>query len=177
MRKPETKKYTLNRRGFSIVEMLIYVFILSLMLVVIINTIGGLTASQRKIKATRAVELSSITTLERIVREIRNAVSVDVLNTSFGTNPGSLSLNSTDSDGNARTVKFVVDSGKLRVIENGVDQGPLVQSGVTINNLVFTSSSTPNSTAIKINMTISSGTSTAFRSEQFYGTAVLRGTY
>ena len=164
-------------QGFSLVEMLIYVSILSLMLVVIINTIGTLTSSLRRIKSTKAIESSSIAVLERVIRETRDATSVNGAQSVLGSNPGTLSLNSKDINGNARTVLFSVIGGRLHVTENGVDQGPLTQGEITIQNIVFQSTTTQNSTGIKVDLKMSAGTSTAYRSEQFYSSAVLRGAY
>src|SRR3989344_2406588 len=110
------------RKGFSLVEMLIYIAILALMLSVIMNIIVSTVRSERVIKVLRNVEDSAILSLERIVRETRQAESVNLVSSDLGSNPGKLVL--TDALGSPRA-EFYLSSGRLFLKENGVDVGAL----------------------------------------------------
>jgi len=165
------------RKGTSIVEMIIYIFILTLILFVIITIISSISSSQRRFASTKAIEMSSMYSLERIVREIRNASSTNPFQSNFGTHPGVLTLNSIDNVGNPRTVSFSLQDGAIHVYENGVDAGPITEKTVIVHNLVFRSIDTANSQGIKIDITLQSGADKAFREEVFSATAALRGSY
>jgi prepilin-type N-terminal cleavage/methylation domain-containing protein len=164
-----------HRNGFSLVEMIIYMAILAMMLLVIINTLFIISTSQRTVKSSKTIENSGIFSLERMVRDIRNATSVDTNQSILGSHPGVLVLNGTDVNGNSHVVKFYLSTSTLHVVDNSVDQGALTETGTKVTNLVFTLINTTKSSAVRIQMTLESGTSTYYRSEKFYSTAILRG--
>ncbi|OHA88632.1 MAG: hypothetical protein A3C70_03480 [Candidatus Zambryskibacteria bacterium RIFCSPHIGHO2_02_FULL_43_14] len=160
--------------GFSLVEMLIYIAILALMLSVIMNIVVSTIRSERIIKVLRNVEDSAILSLERITRETRQAGSVNLNSSILGSSPGKLVLEGTDAGGNPRTVEFYLSSGKLFLKENGVDTGALTQADARISSLIFHLFSGSNSEGIRTEITIESGTSTHFRSDNFYSSTLLR---
>lgn len=167
--------FTLNKvEGFSLVEMLIYIAILVMMLAVIMNTIVSLTGAERVIKSLRNVENSATSGMERVVREVRQAESVNTSLSILGSNPGTLVLEGTDALGNPRTVEFYLSSGKLLLKENGLDIGALTQADAQVSNLTFYLFSASDAEGIKTEMTVESGTSTYYRSERFYSSAILR---
>ncbi len=84
-------------------------------------------------------------------------------------------LESTDTNGNPRTVKFKLINNRLNLEENGVDQGALTRVDSKVTRLVFTSIVSTSSRAIRTEITIESGTSTNYRSGKFYSTTILRG--
>lgn len=165
----------LNKKGFSLMEMLIYIAILVLIMIVVLNILFNIISSQKKFKSARSVENSAAYTLERINREIRNAQSVDITTSVFGTNPGVLKLIGTDINGNSRIVEFFVSSSTVHIKENGVDLGRLSQADGMVTNLIFTHITNTHSDSVRTVVTFESGTSTNYRSENFYTTTILRG--
>jgi hypothetical protein len=168
---------SLYKKGISLTEMIIYISLLTIILVVIINSLVSIVKSYRVIKSARDIETSAVLALDRMEREIRNAVNVDAGNSVFNTNLGSLGLNTVDDSGNAATVKFYLDNGALVISENGVYSGPLTVSGVNISTLIFRRITTPNSTGVKIEMTLQAANGAATTTANFYDTALLRGSY
>ena len=160
--------------GFSLVEMLIYIAILILMLAVIMNVTVSVVRSGRIIKALRNVENSALISFERITRETRQAQSINLFSSVLDANPGRLVLVGTDALGNPRTVDFYLSSGVLMLSENGVDVGALTQPDAEVSSLVFHRFFSPNSEGIRTEITIESGTSTHYRSNNFYFSAILR---
>ena len=154
--------------------MLIYIAILVLMLAVIMNMVVSVVRSGRIINALRNVENSAIVSLERITRELRQAESVNVSLSTLDSNPGKLVLEGIDETGSPRTVEFYLSLGRLFLKENGVDVGTLSQSDTQVSILIFRHFAGPNSEGIRIEMTLESGTSTYYRSEKFYSSAILR---
>jgi len=166
---------TKSQRGYSLVEMVLYIATLSFLLIVIITILINIISLEKQLTASRAIENSAAFGLERMVREVRGAKSVDVVGSILDTNPGKLVLSSTDSGGSTETVEFSVASGLLRLKINGVDQGALTQSKATVTRFVVSRMATTSSEAVRIQLTLESGTSTAYRSANFYSTDVLRG--
>ncbi len=166
--------YSSKHRGFSILEMLIYIAILVLLLAVIMNMVVSVVRSGRIINALRNVENSAVVSLERITRELRQAESINVSLSTLGSNPGRLVLEGTDEAGSPRTVEFYLSLGRLFLKENGVDVGALSQSDAQVSSLIFRRFAGPNAEGIRIEMTLESGTSTHYRSKKFYSSAILR---
>ena len=156
-------------------EMMIYIGILVLIMVVVINILFSITSSQKKFKSAKSVENSAGYTLERITREIRDAQTVDTSGSSFGANPGVLKLTGIDANGNSRTVEFFVSSSTVHIKENGVDLGRLTNADGRVTNLTFTHITNTHSDSVKTFITIESGTSTNYRSENFHSATILRG--
>src|ERR1041385_3348551 len=164
-------------RGMTIVEMLFYIAILVVLTGVTVSTLISLSNIYRNLRSLEAVNESAQSSLERIVRESRGATSIDTTQSTLGSSPGNLFLYSLDQNGATTTVQFYVSNSAIRIKEAGVDAGPLTASNVRVTNLVFRRIATSTSQAVKIEMTLESGTSTNYVSKNFYSTAVLRGSY
>lgn len=164
--------------GFTLIELLVYTGILILIVAVVGSTLLALSRSYGAIISEQRVDQAAQDAMDRMVREIRRASSINAAASTFNATSSVLSLNSTDTSGNAETVKlYLVGTSTIHLMLNGTDSGPLNPSGATVSALVFRSITTAESSAVKIEMTVSSGTSTSYRSRNFYETAALRGTY
>lgn len=166
-----------STRGLSLVETLLYVALLALSLLVVMQTLLALTRSFAVFRAAARIEQSAALSLERVVREVRDAQSISDAESVFGAHPGRLLLNTTTTTGAARTVLFSVSGGALMLTEDGAITGSLTGSTTNVSNLVFRKVTTGRSTGVKIEMTLSAGSGFAARSENFYVTAVLRDSY
>ncbi|PIQ66715.1 MAG: hypothetical protein COV07_00950 [Candidatus Vogelbacteria bacterium CG10_big_fil_rev_8_21_14_0_10_45_14] len=170
-------KPNIRKKGFSLPEMLVYVAILSLLLIVIVSLLSGIASSQKRFRASKNIENAAIFGFDRIIREVRGAKSIETLGSSFGVNPGVLIVNTTDQIGSPKTVKFNQSSSNLEIWENGVLQGPITPKDARVTNLVFRNIATGNSQAVRVEMTIESGEGDAYKSENFYSTAILKDSY
>ncbi len=176
-RSPFRAKARYSCAGFSLVETIIYIGLLILIIVAVVNMLIGMSKAYGFMRLSTQIQTSAIDSLDRVVREIRNAKSVDTAGSTLGTSPGVLTLNSTDDTGSAVTYQFLVSGGVLRIKQNGVDQGPLTLPNVTVSNLVFQRMATGVSQAVKIEMTLVAGSGSMTRTAKFYGTAILRDSY
>ena len=157
--KKEYRNKYRNSRGFTLVETIFYLAFLVVLLGIVISLIVSLSKTYQTIQATKNLESSAVFSLERMTREIKNAVSVNVAQSLFASTTGSvLSLNTTDDAGNPKTVKFYIsDSTRaLSVDANGTYVGPLTLSGVKVDELDFRMLTSPNSQAIKIDLGLTS---------------------
>jgi type II secretory pathway pseudopilin PulG len=166
-----------KHRGYSMVEMLVYLAIFSVMSIVVIDSFTTVTRSFDTTHANRDLLESGEVAMEHMSREIRESTNTNVLSSTFGTNPGLLSLSSIDGSGNGRTVIFTLENSTLDMYQNGTLVGSLLDSNVSISNLIFRRIVTPKGEAIKIEMTLTTTSSTTPAQANFYDTIILRGEY
>lgn len=169
-------KNTHSRSGFTIVELLVYVFLLALVSLVVINTLITMTRSFAESRSNRDLLDAGTTAMERMSREVRGALSVDTGNSAFDSSPGVLQLN---GSGTVKVIKFSVSGSpaQLQLTEDGTVTGALTNPNVAVTSLIFRNITTAQSSAIKIEMTLQDQRGTNGRTENFYDTVILRGAY
>lgn len=162
------------KNGYTLIEAIIYVTILSVFFVIIINSMLSFATPYKKILALRLVERSGLDSMERITRDIRSATTVDTANSTLGSSPGVLTLVST-SGGVSTTTKFYVQNNILKVDVNGVYQGPLSSSSSTVNSLIFNTITNSISTAVKVDLIIQATVGTTTEIKSYHSTIILKG--
>lgn len=164
--------------GYSIIEMLVYLAIFTVLSVVVINSFIIILFSFNTTNMNRQLIESGTMVVERMSREIRQASSIDIVNSSIGSNPGILQLNSTDqTSGNSVIIKFATINQALNLYRDGTSAGNLLGQNVSVDSLIFRRIATTNSEAVKIEMTLSYSKGQSTKSVNFYDTVVLRGGY
>lgn len=166
-----------NGAGFTLIEMLVYVGMLALMVVVIVNAVLAVGSVRGRLGASRELNRSAVTALERVVRDVQSATSTDDGVSVFGSHPGQLTVRGFDGDGNPATIRFALSGDTLEVYENGVALGELTGSDTRVTTLIFRKIATGRSTGVRVEMTLSAGTGPSERTETLYAAAVLQGSY
>lgn len=165
--------------GFNLVELLIYVGLLSLLLVGIVNAMLILTDAYRTVSNARKIERSAITLMDRILREAKRSTGIQAGN--FDAPNGSVTLETGSTT--IPSITIFASSGRAFVTENS-DTSPLTDAEVFLESLVFSRYPLYNvqfatsSVLLKVDFTLTSATSShALTSRSFYGSAILRGSY
>lgn len=158
-------------------EMIIYAAILSILTIVTINATFSAIKSFAEFRASRDLNSSATSLLERMTREIRSAHGIDGAQSILGANPGRLTLLTKNSLGADTAVEFYVENGTLKIKEGGVAMGALTSSSTAVTNFIVRSLSNPKSKAIKTELGITSTRSGVSKSAKFYNTIILRGEY
>ena len=162
-------------------EMLIYAAILAVVSIFVVNSILMIVKSFNNYRTWRYVNASGEAAMERIVREIKLADSINAGTSVFDSNPGRLVLNTIDPDSeSATTIEFYVSSSSLMVKEGGATGVTLTPSAVNLTNLIFrevATSTNAKSKAIRVEMEIRSGEGIYQKTAKFYDTAILRRSY
>ena len=171
MRIPRTQS------GFSLLEMVVYIALFSTLSLTVTNSMIQTVRGFNYLRASRDVDTASVLIMERLTLDIKNATSVDVGNSTFGATPGRLTLNVTNASGTPMTVEYYVLSNNLRIKEAGVDVGSLMSSAARIESLKFFSINTGGTSGVKIELQLKSTRGVATANDNFYNTAMLRGTY
>lgn len=165
------------KRGYTLVEAIIYLAILAGLAVIFIHLLFSLVQAYGDFRLTRDLVSSASLGLERLTREIRLAGALDP-STVLGVHPGRLVLQTTDQNGLPTTVDFFLSGAGALMIKQG--SGPAASTTaalVRVDNLVFRQINNLKSQAVKVEMTLSASRGQLTRAEKFYTTAVLRGSY
>ncbi len=156
--------------GYAIMELLFYLSLFIILSVVVINSL--ITMSQAFKETTIQGELvRSGTVMERISREVRGAYAISSISTN------DLVLNTKDSTGADKTVRFLLSGTSIQLFENGTLIGNLNTNTISVTSLVFTQITTTEGVAVKIALTVLPTNDKQGRTENFYDTIVLRGDY
>lgn len=169
--------YSTNK-GYSLIEMIVYIAILSFVSVFVITALVLTIKSFIAFSISRNIVDNASLAIDRIVREVRLSNEVILGSSVFDVNPGALHIKTDDGTGTTTTMKFYVSNGRL-VFNRGTTTGIYLTSDkLNVTNLVFRHSNTSTSSqSIKIEMTLEGGIGETYKSENFYNTAVLRKLY
>lgn len=164
------------KKGFTLVESIIYVAILTVFSVLILNVILLFGKSWSVVKANKNVNVSAVTAFERMTRDIRSATSV-AGSSVLSTTPGSLDINVKDQSGAPVVQSFYVNNGKLFTqIGSGVAE-QLTLASVTVQSLTFYKTLLINAEAVKTVMVLTSVEGDKTETRTIETTTTLRGGY
>ncbi len=153
-------------------EAVIYIAILVMVVVSVIFLLVSMLRHLSEIKANHALALSAQSGMERLVREIRAAESIDSNQSIFDASPGRLVLNSLDEVGDDVVYDFYTLDGKLMLAIDGGAGFGLLPDPVVLTDLEFNHFTGTTTGGVKINLTVSDPRGTVDRT--FYSTAILR---
>ncbi|MEK7209109.1 MAG: prepilin-type N-terminal cleavage/methylation domain-containing protein [Patescibacteria group bacterium] len=174
---PNTNRRRPTNQGYTLLEAIIYLAVLTVLAMVFISLLFSMTQTYTEFRLTRAIASSALLGLERLTREIKQATSLDLVTSNLGAHPGRLVLNTTTADGTPTTIDFYLSAGSLMVKEGSNAAASTTAALVTVDNLIFQSINAAESVAVKIELTLSASRGQLSRAEKFYATAVLRGSY
>lgn len=159
--------------GYSIIEILVYLAIFTVVSILVINLFITTTSSFNTTIINRKLLEAGQMSMERVSREVRQAKNIDVANSSSD----SLQMNSTNSSGGDLVVKFSSLSGHLNLYKDGILIGNLLPENINMTGLIFRRITTVHGEAVKIEMTLKYSQGNINKSENFYNTIILRGEY
>lgn len=124
--------------GTSLIEGVIYLALFAVLSLVVTQLVFNMHNAFAKARLRRTVHEQATGALERMIREIRLAQSVDGSLSSMDVNPGTLVLNTVVSDTDATPIvrKFFVQNNTL-MLQEGSAPAIALTSTTRITNLVF----------------------------------------
>lgn len=168
------KRSLILAQGFSIIEIIIYLAIFTVMSIVVINSFIIILSSFSGIHINYEFLNSGSMAMERISREIRQSKNIDMTHSVFDSNSSIIRLNDTDG---SSYIDFYRNGNNLEISKNGTEVGSLLTQDIIITKLEFNHIITTNSEAVKIEIDLQNTKSKINRTEKFYDTVVLRGGY
>jgi len=172
--KNNMSRCTQQTKGFTLVEMVVYIGILALILAGVVNMVLAVGSTFGELHTARQLNRSARVALEVFVREVRDADSVNSGASVFDTNPSQVALIRPIS---GESPRIYVEGGTLKLDRGGTYVGDLTLPGVSVDSFVISSVPTSNPNALRLQMTLSSSAGKATKTETFYATAVTRGLY
>lgn len=170
MIKNYTKKYHIDNKGFSIIELLFYIAIFIVLFLVVVNAIIIMTKAFQETTVNIQITQSS-NMMEKMSRAIRQSNGIVSFNTS------DITLNTLNEAQVYTPVRFVLSGTDLQFYEDGVLVGNLNSPNISVKNLTFEQITTAVGSGIKIYYRVESNSYSSTRAEDFFDTAMLRGEY
>lgn len=152
-----------KKSGYSLLETLIYMALIGVMLAISSSAVISTYRTFNLLRVDRKISINGDAVLEMIVRDIRSAATAT-------TNQGSNTLT-------VGTITYTI-SGSQMTRQDGVNAAQAITgTDVRVTSLKFYKDTSPNSNIISVRLTIESGQGQYVKSKQYYGSAVLRGSY
>lgn len=166
-----------RQRGYTLIELLAYIAVLAFFSAVLVSGTIVLIQSFARVRAVRNLSDAGGLALERMVREIRQAQSVDDAGSIFNQTPGRLKLNTTTAAGDPTTVEFAVGGDDLTLKLDDGAAVELLSGQAAVSSLIFRKLATSTALAVKIEASFTDDRLPAMAPVSFDTTVVLRGSY
>jgi type II secretory pathway pseudopilin PulG len=167
-----------NQSGFSLVEIIIYFGLLAVISTLVTTNIISLFKNYNIVRSNQEIEYNAINILDKLTRDVRDARSVNIGDSSFSVAEGSISLNiaSTTNDTASNTIRFYLNNSKIKYMKDGVDVGNISTNAVNISNFRIYYISASSTEAVKVELTIDTipRLNSSQISKNFYTTILLR---
>lgn len=166
-----------RRTGYTLVEMIIYVAVLSLLSSVLFASVMMVIQSFTRARAVRDLAESGRGTMERITREVRRATAINDAGSVFANPAGQLQLSTTNEAGGATTLTLAKNGDDLTIQEGTGSPINLLSGQVAVNGLTFHKWATSTASAIRIDLALTDDRLPGVEPVMFHTTVVLRGSY
>ena len=144
------------RKGFTLIETMIYIGIISTIFFSFVMFALSIGNSKAKTIAVQEVQSNGRLALEVLTNRIMSANAVNIGTSTFGSDPGVLSLGMDDTAKNPTIINLTVNDGFLQITEGLSAPVALTTDKVKVTNLVFTNlTGAAARKNIRIQMTIS----------------------
>jgi len=146
---------TTNRRGLTLIEILIYIGILGIVTTALVTFIISISKSKDKNFVVQEVNSNMRLALDVIEQTIRAATTTNTGDSTFDSDPGVLSLAMTDPNKNPTVINLSADDGTLQIKEASSSTVPITSSEVKITNFTLTDLTASSSReSVRVLMTI-----------------------
>jgi len=165
-----------KQKGFSLIELIVYMAVLVLIIVALFWTLISTTKSYKAIKVTRLMHASALTLLDRLSYEIRSASSVDVGGSVLGVDDGVLSLNK-DNDEITSNILFEINNNRVSISEDSLLEGYLTNDDVSVNKMRFDMYTDNGAVLISVEIQLEADIAGYVYTKDFQTSYVVRGSY
>jgi len=159
-------------KGFTLIEMLVYLAVLLLAVSAMVTLFLSFDTTLLRNQTERELNHTAQITLERMVRDIREATTADTAVSN------QLTLETLSA---ATTTIFSLSGDDVLMTINGNTIGSLSSNEVQVDDLVFTKYETAGAELetilVRVALTLSVSTKAASTTKTYYTSAVLRGSY
>ncbi|MBU1126577.1 type II secretion system GspH family protein, partial [Patescibacteria group bacterium] len=141
-----------SKKGFTLIELVLYIAIIAGFLTTTIFFAMRVVEGGQRARIHAEVQQNLRVAMERIDREIRSAVDLNVAGSTFNAHPGVLSL---EGESGEDPIVFDIQGGILRLSKGASGPYNLTSNDVEVTNFVVKNHSVSNRTkVIQIEMTV-----------------------
>ncbi len=156
------------KSGYTLIEVILYMALVSIFLTAVVSMGWGVIRNGAKSETQQEVFGAARYISERIKYEIRNAADLDVAGSTFGSNPGTLSL--CTSAGCATKNKINVTSSQVMITVGAASPVAIQPTDTKVTDLTFTNYTSSNNKTKHVAFTLTvtqlySGTSQTFKAD------------
>lgn len=133
----------MRKRGFTLIETILYVGILGLMASSLALFGFSVGSSRTKTAAAEEVNANIRTAFDVLASRVRSSNGVIDVFSVFGSDPGAIALGMPDPAKNPTVFRLNADDGVLEIKEGAGPWMPLTSSAVRVTNFIFEKASAP----------------------------------
>jgi len=165
-------------KGFTLIEIIIYVLLLSIIVVVVVNVFFSETNAWGHARAERIATDAGKLIMERIIQEVRLARSIDTSQSILGSHPGKLFLNTFESATSTiqTTLEIFLDGTELKM-KRGAQAAISLSGPIKVTQLIFFHMASEKSSLVRLNLTIETSGSKFTKIKNFTSATILRNSY
>ena len=146
------KKY---KNGFTLIELIIYVAIISIIATAFITFSISIIDSKGKTDVIQEVNANVRSALDIVTRHVRSASGLNVASSTFDTDPGILTINTNSSSTDPTVIELNQDDGTLQLTQGASSPVSVTSNVIKVTNLMFTNLTASSSREnIRIQMTL-----------------------
>ncbi len=166
------------RRGFSLIEVVVYLAILALLITSAVRLVLASSFNVAAVRAERKIMADGGFAMQAMIREIRLSSGTGA-GSVFGTSPGTLALTTLLGPGESTETTKTFSRAGARLVRQAPSSPSefLTSSDARVTNLTFWRSANAKSDLIRIKLTLEAGQGRSLESATFYGAAVFRRKY
>lgn len=166
-------KLAKNRSGFSLVEVLVYLAILTLVLNVMIGSLVLMAQMQERVVAGKVLDRSANLAIDRITREIKKSEGLDMSGSVFQDPDGVLLLEQADEG----DVEFYLSGDNSLYMEKDGVTRRLTHSDVSLESFYIEEVAAGETQAVRVRLFFRAPYSDGSIDQRFYTTAILKDSY
>lgn len=163
-----------KNKGLTILEVVMYFGLMAVLTIVVMDSLFSLFKSYASIRAGQDLETTAIQVLDRMTRDIHDADSVVVNQSSFDIPAGyvTLAMNAAGTE----TIKYTASSSRIAVEKDGTYLGHLSLATIIVNNFNIKYINGTSTQALKIELGLTAPVRNASTTvyKNFYTTVQLR---
>jgi len=175
-RTPAKAGVSLQRgRGFSLIETLVYAFVLGVVIMVVMAFILSMLTTIRNFQIARNINQAALVSVERIIQEARLSDSIDTDLSVFSDDLSDAYLLGTEEEVSV-TKRFFVEDGELKLSKTPGNTISLTPVNITVEKFLVENLVAPNSSGLKVEIELYDERKPA-NIKSFYNSVILRGSY
>lgn len=169
-------KNTSKEKGFTLLELLLYVSGLLILGTVIITLTVQFYSLYKEIVAAPRADRTALLIVDRITKEIRSANQINMSESHFNTTNGVLDIVAVE-DSLTVEKKFFIENGIAKYQKNNEEADDISSDDFIVSNFSFNYVPTPISQAIKFNLELQYQAQHATQTKSYTGFAIVRESY